>query len=51
MRHYEDLNCIRVNALPVRSYYIPENKDALINLNGQWNFNFYKCEDEADLFA
>lgn len=51
MRHYEDLNNIRVNALPVRTYYIPENEDALIDLNGQWNFNFYECEDEADLFA
>ena len=51
MRRFEDLDCIRVNALPVRSYYIPENENSYTDLNGEWNFNFYDSEDEAELFA
>lgn len=51
MRHFEDLSRIRVNALPVRSYYIPENENAFTDLNGEWNFNFYNREEDADLCA
>ena len=41
MRFYEDLNHIRENRLPQRSYYIPENKGAYTLLNGEWNFKYY----------
>ena len=47
MRKYEDLKNIRVNALAQRAYYIPENGKT--DLNGVWDFNFYACEEEADL--
>ncbi len=47
MRKYEDLKNIRVNALPQRAYYIPENGKT--DLNGVWDFKFYACEEEADL--
>ena len=49
MRKYEDLNNIRVNAMPQRAYYIPES--GKIDLNGIWDFNFYECEEDADLLA
>jgi len=41
MRKYESLQHIKENRLPQRAYYIPENKDALIGLNGEWDFEFY----------
>lgn len=46
MRFYEDLNNISVNRLPQRSYYIPENDGAYTLLNGQWNFKYFKSEEE-----
>ncbi len=49
MRKYEDLKNTRVNALPQRAYYIPENGKT--DLNGVWDFNFYTCEEESDLNA
>lgn len=49
MRKYEDLKNIRVNALPQRAYYIPEN--GKIDLNGVWDFKFYECEEDADLMG
>ena len=49
MRKYEDLKNIRVNAMPQRAYYIPENGKT--DLNGVWDFNFYPCEEDADLNA
>ena len=44
MRFYEDLNHISENRMPQRAYYIPENKDALIRLNGEWNFKYYDAD-------
>lgn len=51
MRHYEEIDKFRINALPPRAYYIPENDGAKTDLNGTWNFNFYEREEEADLEA
>ncbi len=51
MRHYEDITKFRVNALPPRAYYIPENEDCKTDLNGTWNFNWYAKEEEADFEA
>lgn len=48
MRKYENLQCIQENRMKQRSYYIPENADALIPLNGIWNFDFYERDfDDA----
>lgn len=49
MRKYEDLKNTRVNALPQRAYYIPDNGKT--DLNGMWDFNFYLCEEDAELNA
>jgi len=48
MRFYENLQKLHENILPQRSYYIPENKDGLIDLNGIWQFEFFEC-DTKDL--
>lgn len=44
MRKYEDLSCISENRMKPRAYYIPDNKEALITLNGEWDFEFYACD-------
>jgi beta-galactosidase len=44
MRFYEDLSKILVNMLPTRAYYIPENKDAFMSLNGTWHFDFFESD-------
>ena len=44
MRFYEDLSKLQVNMLPPRSYYIPENEGAFINLNGLWHFEFFESD-------
>lgn len=41
-RKYEDLEKIQENRLPQRAYYIPENENAYILLNGIWEFKFYE---------
>lgn len=46
IRFYEDLNRISDRRIKQRSYYIPENNGAYTLLNGEWNFKFYKCDDE-----
>ena len=48
MRKYEIPDFLHENRLPQRAYYIPENKDAYLSLNGVWDFSFYKCDyDDA----
>lgn len=42
MRKYENLQCLQENRLKQRAYYIPENADAMIPLNGTWDFEFYE---------
>lgn len=42
MRKYENLKCIQENRLKQRAYYIPENTDAMIPLNGIWQFEFFE---------
>lgn len=42
MRKYENLQFLKENRLKQRAYYIPENTDAMIPLNGIWKFDFYK---------
>ena len=42
MQKYENLQYIQENRLKQRAYYIPENEDAMISLNGIWKFAFYK---------
>lgn len=51
MRFYEDLKHIRENRLPQRSYYMPENSDGCIMLNGEWNFKYYDADfkEEANI--
>ena len=51
MRFYEDLNHIRENCLPGRSFYIPENEGAYTLLNGEWNFKYYQrdFDEEASI--
>lgn len=46
IRAYEDLKFLSENRLPQRAYYIPENKDAYLSLNGEWGFEYY--ERDAD---
>ena len=48
MRKYENLLYIQENRLPQRAYYIPENDDAYINLNGTWKFEYFERDyDDA----
>lgn len=42
IRKYENLECLQENRLKQRAYYIPENKDGVIPLNGIWKFSFYE---------
>ena len=42
MRKYENLEYIQENRLPQRAYYLPENENAYIPLNGIWNFEFFE---------
>lgn len=42
MRKYEALESLQENRLKQRAYYIPENADAMIPLNGMWKFEFYE---------
>ena len=42
MRKYENPEFLSENRLSQRSYYIPENEGAYIDLNGRWDFSFYK---------
>ena len=44
MRFYENLEKIQENRLPQRSYYIPENKNAYLDLNGEWDFKYYSAD-------
>lgn len=44
MRKYENPGFLHENKLPQRAYYIPENDGAYIDLNGEWNFEFYNCD-------
>lgn len=44
MRFYEDLKHISENRMPQRSYYIPENDDGYMILNGEWNFKYYDAD-------
>lgn len=46
MRKYEDLSVLQENRLKQRSYYIPEGKAKYLSLNGNWDFAFYKCDDD-----
>lgn len=46
MRKYEDLTCLQENRLKQRAYYIPEGISSYIDLNGQWAFDFYKCDED-----
>ena len=42
MRKYENPQYLQENRLPQRSYYVPENEGACIDLNGMWKFDFYE---------
>jgi len=44
MRFFEDLEKIQENRLPQRSYYIPENNNAYLDLNGKWDFKYYSAD-------
>ena len=44
MRFYENLEKIRENRLPQRSYYIPENEGAYTLLNGIWKFKYFDAD-------
>ncbi len=46
MREYEDLNKTSENRLKTRSWYIPRCSE-FIDLNGEWNFAFFKNGDRA----
>lgn len=46
MRQYENLEYLQKNRLKQRSYYIPEGVSEYISLNGEWHFDFYKCDDD-----
>ncbi len=48
MRFYEDLNHIKENRCPERSYYIPKNEGAYTLLNGEWNFKYYDADYKED---
>ena len=48
MRFYEDLNHIRENRLAQRSYYIPENENACMMLNGEWLFKYYESDFDEE---
>ena len=42
MRKYENLHHIQENRQSQRAYYIPENPDGYILLNGIWKFDFFE---------
>ncbi len=46
MRYYENPKFLHENRLPQRSYYIPKNDGAYMLLNGEWNFKYFKYDDE-----
>lgn len=59
--YYERLDCLHINTEKPRSYYIPAAKEMpfeyidarnvskrFINLNGNWNFGYYKSIVEVD---
>lgn len=51
MRKYENLKCLSENRLKQRAYYIPENPDAVILLNGIWDFKFYRNDFDDECAA
>lgn len=51
MRKYENLQCLQENRLKQRAYYIPENADAMIPLNGTWSFEFYERDFDDECSA
>ena len=42
MRKYEDFNYLYENREKQRAYYIPQNENAMTNLNGIWEFAFFE---------
>ena len=48
MRKYENPLKTSENRLPQRAYYIPENENGYVLLNGEWDFKFYECDYEED---
>jgi len=48
MRKYENPEFLCENRLQQRAYYIPENNEAFISLNGCWNFDFYQCDTDEE---
>ena len=51
MRKYENLQCLQENRLKQRAYYIPEGEDAMISLNGIWQFEYYERDFDAKCAA
>jgi len=51
MRKYENLKQLSKNRLKQRAYYIPENRDGMICLNGIWDFEFFQNDfDDISIF-
>lgn len=48
MRKYENPQFLQENRLPQRAYYIPENDGAYIDLNGEWDFDFFECDYDEE---
>ncbi len=46
MRMYENLEHLQKNRLKQRAYYIPEGISEYMSLNGQWQFDYYRCDDD-----
>ncbi len=47
MKSSESLTFRSENRLPPRAYYIPENKNAYVSLNGTWRFRYYERDIDA----
>lgn len=57
--YHQDLNIVRMNTMPDRTYYIPcapnkitaskENNERVLLLNGSWQFAYYPSFGEASL--
>ncbi len=45
MRKYENPEYLQENRLAPRAYYIPEN--GYVSLNGEWDFEYYKCDADS----
>ena len=48
MRFYENPAKTSENRLKQRSYYIPENDGALLSLNGNWRFHYYRRDFDLE---